>query len=137
MTPERWADVDRIWHAVLARPEAERAATLAELCAGDPELREEVESLLTSLAHANAAAFGAVPGLPTPSGSLVGHQLGPFSVHALLGIGGMGEVYRANDSTLGRDVALKILPDLWRSDPDRSARFDREARVLASLNHPN
>jgi len=137
MTPERWAEVNRVWHAVLARPGAERATAIAELCAGDEELRAEVESLLASLAYASAAGFAAAPGLATGSGSLVGRQLGPYAVHALLGVGGMGEVYQAHDSTLGRDVALKILPDLWLDDTDRRARFDREARLLASLNHPN
>jgi serine/threonine protein kinase len=137
MTPERWADVDRIWHAVLARPEAERATALADLCAGDKDLHAEVESLLEHLARANVVGFGTIPGIAPGSTSLVGQRLGSYSVRALLGVGGMGEVYQAHDSLLGRDVALKILPDLWRSDPDRSARFDREARVLASLNHPN
>ena len=69
--------------------------------------------------------------------SMVGQRLGPYEIEALLGIGGMGEVYRARDTTLGRPVAIKILPELWTADPDRRARFEREARVLASLNHPN
>ena len=69
--------------------------------------------------------------------SLIGRRLGAYSVRALLGVGGMGEVYRAHDSTLGREVAIKILPEVWSADPDRQTRFDREARVLASLNHPN
>jgi len=137
MTPERWAEIDRVWHAVLARPDAERATAVVELCAGDRELREEVEALLANLAQASAAGFGTIPGSATRSGSLVGQRLGSYTVQALLGIGGMGEVYQAHDSTLGRDVALKILPDLWHGDADRRARFDREARVLASLNHPN
>ena len=72
-----------------------------------------------------------------PPASLVGQQLGPYTVLALLGMGGMGEVYRAHDATLGREVALKILPEPWLADPTRLARFNREARVLASLNHPN
>ena len=67
----------------------------------------------------------------------LGSRLGAYEVVALLGSGGMGEVYRAYDSTLCRDVAIKILPDAWLADPDRVARFDREARVLASLNHPH
>ncbi len=66
-----------------------------------------------------------------------GTRLGPYEVVALLGAGGMGEVYRARDSRLRRDVALKILPDAFASDPDRLARFEREAQVLASLSHPN
>ena len=66
-----------------------------------------------------------------------GSRLGPYEVAALIGQGGMGEVYRAKDTKLGRDVALKVLPDLFADDPERLARFQREARVLASLNHPN
>ena len=66
-----------------------------------------------------------------------GSKLGLYEIIAPLGAGGMGEVYRAHDPTLGRDVAIKILPDTWLADPDRLARFDREARVLASLNHPH
>ncbi len=66
-----------------------------------------------------------------------GTTVGPYEVHALLGAGGMGEVYRARDTKLDRDVALKVLPEAFNSDPDRLARFRREAKVLASLNHPN
>ena len=66
-----------------------------------------------------------------------GTRIGPYEVTALLGEGGMGQVYRATDTTLHRDVALKVLPDAFTSDPDRLARFRREAQVLASLNHPN
>ena len=68
---------------------------------------------------------------------LAGQRLGTYQVKTLLGVGGMGEVYLAHDSKLGRDVAVKVLPSALVSDPDRSARFEREARVLASLNHPN
>ena len=66
-----------------------------------------------------------------------GHTLGVYHLQALLGAGGMGEVYRARDTKLGRDVAIKILPRAVTSDPDRLARFEREARMLAALNHPN
>ena len=66
----------------------------------------------------------------------VGSRLGHYDVTALIGEGGMGQVYRATDTQLGRDVALKILPDAFAADPDRLARFQREAKVLASLNHP-
>ena len=66
-----------------------------------------------------------------------GTQLGPYRITQVLGVGGMGEVYRAHDSKLGRDVALKVLPAAYQSDADRLARFEREARALASLNHPN
>ncbi len=66
-----------------------------------------------------------------------GTTLGPYAVTAKIGEGGMGEVYRARDTTLDRDVAIKVLPDAFASDPERLARFEREAKVLASLNHPN
>src|ERR1022692_4432130 len=66
-----------------------------------------------------------------------GTKLGPYEIVALLGAGGMGEVYRARDTKLGRDVALKLLPPQFTADPDRVARFTREAQVLASLNHPH
>ena len=74
----------------------------------------------------------------TGSGSLQpGTTLGPYAVSAKLGQGGMGEVWRARDTTLDRDVALKVLPEAFTQDPDRLARFEREAKILASLNHPN
>src|SRR5687768_1709291 len=66
-----------------------------------------------------------------------GQQLGPYTIVALIGVGGMGEVYRAHDTKLGRDVAVKVLPASLASNPDRLTRFDREARALATLNHPN
>src|SRR5262245_2898854 len=66
-----------------------------------------------------------------------GSHVGAYEIVGLLGMGGMGEVYRAHDATLGREVALKILPEEWLTDPDRRARLDREARVLAALNHPH
>ena len=67
----------------------------------------------------------------------MGHRVGPFTIQSRLGAGGMGEVYRAHDSKLGRDVAIKMLPAAWVLDPDRRARFDREAKSLAALNHPH
>src|SRR5450755_2602166 len=66
-----------------------------------------------------------------------GTKLGPYEIVAPIGAGGMGEVYRAKDTKLGRDVAVKILPAALAQDPDRLARFEREAKVLASLNHPH
>ena len=66
-----------------------------------------------------------------------GTRLGPYEILALLGAGGMGEVYRARDTRLGRDVAIKVLPAEFASDPDRLRRFEQEARAVAALNHPN
>jgi len=138
MTPERWESIDRVWQAVLARPRHARAAAIAELSEGDEELRRDVESLLDHLGRANDAGFGVTPlQVLAPQTSLIGRRIGSYTALELLGVGGMGEVYRAHDSTLGRDVALKILPGPWLADPERRARFDREARLLASLNHPN
>lgn len=71
--------------------------------------------------------------MPLASGS----RLGPYEIVSAIGAGGMGAVYRAHDTKLGRDAALKVLPELFAADPDRLARFKREAQVLASLNHPN
>src|SRR5262245_54251991 len=67
----------------------------------------------------------------------VPRRVGPYEIISLLGSGGMGEVYRGRDTRLGRDVAIKVLPSAFAQDPDRLARFQREAQVLASLNHPN
>src|SRR5262245_23333403 len=69
--------------------------------------------------------------------ALVGTHLGNYRIDALLGEGGMGQVFRARDTRLGRDVAIKVLPPAFANDPDRVSRFEREARVLAALNHPN
>ena len=71
------------------------------------------------------------------AGSLIGRRVGPYDVTALLGAGGMGEVYRAADARLGRDVAIKVIPPSLVGDRDRLSRFEREARLLASLHHPN
>ena len=76
--------------------------------------------------------------LPAPPVALsIGVRLGPYEIVSPLGVGGMGEVYRARDTKLNRDVALKVIPDAFALDPDRLARFQREAQVLASLNHPH
>src|SRR4029453_14116442 len=66
-----------------------------------------------------------------------GTRLGPYEITAQVGVGGMGEVYRARDTNLGRDVAIKVLPEAFAQDTDRLARFEREAKTLASLSHPN
>ena len=140
--PDRWATVERLYHAALAHPFDARPAFLAGACAGDDALRREVESLLAQRASADdvlaRGAVAAAAGWISDAGKtmLAGRRIGAYHVLALLGAGGMGEVYRARDTRLGRDVAIKILPHEFTSHPDRLARFEREARVLASLNHP-
>ncbi len=114
----------------------EREAFLADACAGDDALRREVESLL---AHDGGAAFLSTPAVAhgIGGGIRIGQALGPYVISAQIGKGGMGEVYRARDPKLGRDVAIKVLPEAFAADADRVARFQREARTLASLDHPN
>jgi len=143
MTSDRWRRVEDLCHAALARASDERAAFLAQACAGDDVLQREVESLIAQDRH--AAGFMSVPAVPgagstvldDAKGRLVGQRLGVYAIRSLLGVGGMGEVYRAHDDTLGREVAIKVLPSAFTSDPERRARFEREARMLATLNHPN
>jgi eukaryotic-like serine/threonine-protein kinase len=138
MTPERLRQVEALYHAARARPEREWAAFLAKACAGDAALREEVASLLTQ--PVSALTTEGVDGAPPESvadRTLIGRRLGVYQLQGRLGAGGMGEVYHARDTRLGREVAIKILPPAFTSDPDRLARFEREARVLASLNHPH
>jgi eukaryotic-like serine/threonine-protein kinase len=133
MTPERWRQLTTIFHGAQARDVTDRNAYLDHACAGDPSLRAEVESLLASQGTLGRGVndTAALPQLPA------GTRLGQYRVDALVGAGGMGQVYRATDTRLRRTVALKLLlPDL-SLDPGFGARFEREARVLASLNHPN
>ena len=141
MTPERLREIERLFHEARERPSAERDAFLARACADDSTLRREVESLLTQApAGVIDAPVGAlVAELVSPPAPRLtpGSSVGPYRIERLLGVGGMGEVYRARDTTLGRDVAIKILPRIFTADPERLARFEREARMLAALNHPN
>ncbi len=142
MTPERWHRIEELYHAARAQPAADRAAFLARACRGDETLRVEVESLLNE--PVSNDGFLADPAFPNGA-QIVAHmmpvmtdrRMGGYHLQSLLGAGGMGEVYRARDTKLGRDVAIKILPRAFTSDPDRLARFEREARMLAALNHPN
>lgn len=142
MTPDQRDRVERICLALLDVPAAARARLLDELCRDDPDVRREAESLL-----AGEDAAGALLHTPSPGAvlaalqaagrsSLIGRTLGPYRIEAPLGAGGMGQVYRAHDAKLGRAVALKVLPADVAADPDRLARFEREARLLAALSHP-
>ena len=135
MSAPSWSDLEALFHEALACAPVDRAAFLAERCAGRPDLQAEVAALLR--AHDNAPDdLDAARVTPHPQLQR-GARLGPFEVVAALGVGGMGEVYRARDTKLGRDVAIKILPTIFTKDPERRARLEREAHVLAALNHPN
>ena len=138
---DRWQQMSRICADALAREAAERAAFLQEACVGDDALRRDVESLLANESQAadflTAPPAAAAKLLTSEQEFLIGKQIGPYRVLSLLGAGGMGEVYRARDTKLGRDVAIKVLPPMFTADRDRLARFEREARMLATLNHPH
>jgi eukaryotic-like serine/threonine-protein kinase len=137
MTPERWREVTQIYGAVVSQAPERRAAAVAELCGADEELRREVDSLLQSKEGASLLERAAVDRGSVMQMFTIGSQIGVFRIDSLLGVGGMGEVYRARDTKLNRDVAIKILPPAFANDPDRLVRFKREAQVLAALNHPN
>ena len=141
MTPERWKHVEALYHAARTRPSGERASFLTDRCGDDESLRREVESLLNEPVSDDGfldPPEAAAPGTPEVApAAMSGVTLGGYHLQALLGAGGMGEVYRARDAKLGRDVAIKVLPRVMTGDPNRLARFEREARMLAALNHPN
>ena len=142
LATEDWRRLKDVFAGARALPASERPAYLSAACAGNEALRQEVESLLAS--DERAKSFLESPavvrgdGTPHTAQSMIeGRRLGAYQVQALLGAGGMGEVYRARDTKLQRDVAVKFLPHAFTSDPERLSRFEGEARVLASLNHPN
>src|SRR5438046_2772249 len=140
--PDRWRRVEEICHAALERDAPARAEFLADACGADADLRREVETLLARAQTADgflAAPIGAVAAgvICTEDRFATGARLGAYEIVGALGAGGMGEVYRARDTKLGRDVAIKILPELFLTDQNRVARFQREAQLLAALNHPN
>jgi serine/threonine protein kinase len=141
MTPERWKRTEELYHAARAQPPDARAAFLQSACRDDSELRRDLESLLSE--PDSDDGFLSKPALVMPPDlagdvvPMIGRSLGGYRLESLLGAGGMGEVYRALDTKLGREVAIKILPRAFISHPERLARFEREARILASLNHLN
>jgi serine/threonine-protein kinase len=143
MNPQYWLDVERLFHAALALPPPERAAFLRGSCAGDDALKRDVESLLDEFSAADQfleqpAYDPAVTRLHTSvHASLVGRRLSEYDITARIGAGGMGEVYRARDMKLGREVAVKVLPAHLAQDAGRIARFKREAQIVATLNHPH
>src|SRR5690242_13363992 len=134
MTSERWQRINRLFRSALGRGQAERAAFLDQACVGDGGLRKEVEALLAS--HDGAGSFMESPAFAEAaemlagdqSESLVGRSIAHYRVVAVLGAGGMGEVYLAQDTRLDRQVALKLLHGYFTSDAERVRRFQQEAR---------
>ncbi len=143
MTPERWQQIEKIYHNALDLAQKERYGFLDQACACDGDLRREVESLLAS--HERAGSFIESPPDDLVAGmiaeaqarSMIGRTLGHYQLRALLGAGGMGEVYLAQDTHLERKVALKLLPEEFTKDRERVRRFQQEARAASALNHPN
>src|SRR5262245_18937111 len=142
LTSERWRQVKQIFQAAVELPGAERKAYLADVCADDPSLLAEVESLIK--AHEQTGSFMDTPAFDLAAGystrqfnTLAGQTLGHYRILSLLGRGGMGEVWRALDTRLSREVAIKVLPANYASDAELLKRFEQEARAAGMLNHPN
>lgn len=142
MTPERWQNIEKIFHATLEFAVDKRASFLGVACGGDDSLRSEVESLLQ--AHERDGSF-----LDSLTGELsadladslagleTGAQIGPYKILSQIATGGMGQVYLAQDFRLGRKIVLKLLPPDFDRDQHRVQRFKQEARAASALNHPN
>jgi serine/threonine protein kinase/Tol biopolymer transport system component len=141
MTPERWQQLKQIFQSALERNPAERSAFLSQACAGDAALRSEVESLISSHDQAGdsieAMAAEAATEMLANDRAIVGKQIGRYQVLTRIGRGGMGEVFLAQDTALGRKVALKLLRSDFTSNEERLRRFRQEARAASALNHPN
>src|SRR5262245_10914649 len=140
MTADRWAEIERLYQACIEMEPSDRVRFLGDACA-EEGVRREVESLLShrnkELSFIDLSSPAVMGEMVTRNTSKVGQTIGHYQVVSFLGSGGMGDVYRARDIKLGRDVAIKVLPDEFSQDPERVRRSEREAKLLASLNHPN
>src|SRR5215510_15131946 len=130
--PDEFRKIREVFESAIELAPAERECFIDQSCGGDQRLIAEVQRMLSGDAEGNALLDGRAAGLHEGA-MFAGH----FRMGAMLGRGGMGEVYRAHDIHLRRDVALKVLPRTFTHNPDRVARLKHEAQVLASLNHPN
>ncbi len=143
MTPERWQQLKQIFQSALELNPAERSAFLSRACADDPALRSEVESLIASHDQAGdsieAMAVEAASEMlgGDQAAPMVGKRIGHYQVLSHIGHGGMGEVFLAQDTSLGRKVALKLLRREFTGNEERLRRFQQEARAASALNHPN
>jgi Tol biopolymer transport system component len=143
MTARDWQQIKELFHSALERAPDERDGFLNEACRGDESLRSEVESLID--AHEREGSFIDAPAYEVAArwlaedeaDLLVGQQINHYKILSQIGAGGMGEVYLAQDTKLGRKIALKLLPASFTNDADRLQRFQQEARTASSLNHPN
>ena len=143
MNPDRWRQVDSLLEEAIEISQEDRSAFLDRACAADPDLRRQVDALLQAhqksdgFLHETAIQMRARQIAVDQPASLIGRRLDHYQVLALIGVGGMGEVYRARDLRLDREVAVKVLPDHLARDPEALARFEREAQAVAALSHPN
>lgn len=138
MTPERYQKVAALFSAARRLPPEARSGFLTEACGADEVLHRDVESLLEYVDEKDHFIDGPPPLVSVESATdLSGRQVDPYEIVSLLGKGGMGEVYRAKDARLDREVAIKVLPAAYSNDPERLHRFEQEARAAGRLNHPN
>ena len=138
MTPERWQQITGMFHAALLRNSGQRRTFLQDACGADEALRAEVDAMLA--AHDNAGDPGSIPAVAVSEQMLrlqSGSAVGRYRIEALIGAGGMGQVYRARDPRIERDVAIKVLPADYAADVERLRRFEQEAHASGALNHPN
>jgi serine/threonine protein kinase len=142
MTPQHWQQVKHVFQSAIQYPPERRAAFVDEACANDPTLRSEVDSLISSYDQGDDSIEGmagdvAVQILADDRGLLIGKNIGSYKIISEIGSGAMGNVFLAQDPRLNRRVALKLLPAEFAQNQDRLRRFQREARAVSALNHPN